>query len=314
MGAAMGKGGEWLCQVTYGPLCRVTYGPLCRVTYGPLCRETRLSLFFPILLHPSVQARPAGTFLRHLPAPPPLPSPHGLHLVHGAPTPMNPCVPPLADATGGDPPASVLQFSPNLGAALLAQPDCVASVWPAFGSAARATKPSRFRLVVSATTSEARLVFGPSEGARSSLRSWTPRSLAPPCTLGSESRPFWPTARPCSGLRGTGHMSSASSFTRTSAWSLPQPPGSPVLFPSYHSPWTLSPGRSLPYPTPPPCALSSTHSGSVPPGTPPSTSLAASQTGFCPRTARSLFSPPSATRPAPPTGPSPWPTRTLPTP
>ena len=76
---------------------------------------------------------------------------------------MNPFVPPLADATGGDPPASVLQFSPHLGAALLAQPDCVSSVWPAFGdlrSAARATKPSRFRLVVSATTSEARLVFG----------------------------------------------------------------------------------------------------------------------------------------------------------
>ena len=72
-------------------------------------------------------------------------------------------MPPLADATGGDPPASVLQFSPHLGAALLAQPDCVSSVWPAFGdlrSAARATKPSRFRLVVCATTSEARLVFG----------------------------------------------------------------------------------------------------------------------------------------------------------
>ena len=76
---------------------------------------------------------------------------------------MNIAIPPLAVATGGDPPASRLLFSPQLGAALLAQPDCVASVWPAFAdlrSAARATKRSRFRLVASATTSEARLVFG----------------------------------------------------------------------------------------------------------------------------------------------------------
>lgn len=53
------------------------------------------------------------------------------------------------------PPSSVRHF--------LAQHDCVASVWPAFGdlrSAARATKPSRLRLVARATVSEARLVFG----------------------------------------------------------------------------------------------------------------------------------------------------------
>ena len=58
---------------------------------------------------------------------------------------------------------AALTFSPHLAHALLDQPTCVASVWPAFEdlrSAAHATKTSRLRLVISALVSEARLVFG----------------------------------------------------------------------------------------------------------------------------------------------------------
>ena len=72
-------------------------------------------------------------------------------------------VPPLAAATGGDPTANAFLFSPHLAAAIFAQPECVASVWPAFDdlrAAAHATKPARLRLVVSALVAEARLVFG----------------------------------------------------------------------------------------------------------------------------------------------------------
>ena len=69
----------------------------------------------------------------------------------------------MAAATGGDPTANPFIFSPHLAAAILAQPECVASVWPAFDdlrAAAHATKPARLRLVVSALIAEARLVFG----------------------------------------------------------------------------------------------------------------------------------------------------------
>jgi hypothetical protein len=72
-------------------------------------------------------------------------------------------VPPLADATGGDPPATVFTFSPSSAAELLADPARAAGVWPALEelrTAARATKPSRLRLVASALVAEARLVFG----------------------------------------------------------------------------------------------------------------------------------------------------------
>ena len=83
------------------------------------------------------------------PAPSILPSPHHASMA-----------PPAAE---GDAPSVSLLFSPHLAVALLEQPACVASVWPAFDdlrSAAHATKASRFRLVVSAVVSEARLVFG----------------------------------------------------------------------------------------------------------------------------------------------------------
>ncbi len=69
----------------------------------------------------------------------------------------------MAAATGGDPTANTSIFSPHLAAAILAQPECVASVWPAFNdlrAVAHATKVARLRLVVSALIAEARLVFG----------------------------------------------------------------------------------------------------------------------------------------------------------
>ena len=71
---------------------------------------------------------------------------------------MNPHVEPGPAAI----PAALI-FSPHLAHALLEQPTCVASVWPAFEdlrSAAHATKTSRLRPVISALVSEARLVFG----------------------------------------------------------------------------------------------------------------------------------------------------------
>ncbi len=72
-------------------------------------------------------------------------------------------VPPLADATGGDPPATVLTFSPSSAAELLGHTARAVEIWPALEelrSAAHATKPSRLRLVASALVAEARLMFG----------------------------------------------------------------------------------------------------------------------------------------------------------
>ena len=53
----------------------------------------------------------------------------------------------------GPAPDDVLDFSPHLALALLEQPACVASVWPAFEdlrSAAHSVKTARLRLVISA--------------------------------------------------------------------------------------------------------------------------------------------------------------------
>ena len=66
-------------------------------------------------------------------------------------------------ATSGDPTELPPNFSLNLAACLLDQPECVDSIWPSFSElrpAARAPRRNRLRLVVSALISEARLVFG----------------------------------------------------------------------------------------------------------------------------------------------------------
>ena len=81
--------------------------------------------------------------------------------VHATSVPLSP----LAAVTGGDPTANVLFLSTHLAAALFAQPECVASVWPAFDylrAAVHAIKPAPLHLVarVSALVAEARLVIG----------------------------------------------------------------------------------------------------------------------------------------------------------
>ena len=72
----------------------------------------------------------------------------------------------LADSAP-DPPVAPAGFMPPaaLFRAMLAQVECVASIWPAFAdlrAAASASKPSRLRLVVSAMVCEARLIFAAS--------------------------------------------------------------------------------------------------------------------------------------------------------
>ena len=93
---------------------------------------------------------------------------------------------------------AALTFSPHLAHALLDQPTCVASVWPAFEdlrSAAHATKTSRLRLVISALVSEARLVFG----ACLLLARATPRPSACHHSLTGETLHGWILALPAHG-------------------------------------------------------------------------------------------------------------------
>ena len=93
-----------------------------------------------------------------------------LHRGHSASLP-HPCPPPpsgwgdgdAATSGPGDPPATVLPFSPSLAAELLSNTARAVEVWPALEelrAAAHATKPSLLRLVTSALVAEARLVFG----------------------------------------------------------------------------------------------------------------------------------------------------------
>ena len=69
----------------------------------------------------------------------------------------------LPVATSGDPTAPDILFSLISVRGLLLDPDGAAAIWPAFAllkGAARAVKPARLRMALSALVSEARLVFG----------------------------------------------------------------------------------------------------------------------------------------------------------
>ncbi len=71
--------------------------------------------------------------------------------------------PNLPVATSGDPTAPDILFSLISVRGLLLDPDGAAATWPAFAllnGAARAAKPARLRMALSALVSEARLVFG----------------------------------------------------------------------------------------------------------------------------------------------------------